>query len=1338
MAGSALDRFCGSRFWDANLTWHTDDPDFTRCFERTVLVWVPCIYLWIFSSLEVFYILNSKKRNVPWNFLNISKLLFSCVLIILSISDFSVSINRTTKEVEVFNVDIYTPLIRILTFSLAVSLVYYNRRNGLVTSGLLFQFWLLCAIFGAPQFRTEIREAQIATPEPYYDYISYIIYYPIVLLMLFLNCFADKPPTISKYRNSDSPCPELRSSFLSKLVYTWFDPLAWKGYRNPLETKDLWDMNPEDSAFEVVPVYDKHWQNTVKKCQGAQTTQQANATYKSDPVGVDFVENTPKKKQASILPALVKTFGPMFLFGAFLKLVQDILTFVSPQVLRALISFVENKEEQWKGFLYAGLLFVTAGIQTLILSQYFQRMFIVGMRIRTALISTIYRKALRMSSIAKRESTVGEIVNLMSVDAQKFIELTAYLNMIWSAPLQIILALYFLWDILGPSVLAGLAVMIIMIPINGYIANKVKVLQIKQMKNKDERVKLMNEVLSGIKVLKLYAWEPSFETQVLKIRGKEMKILKKAAYLNAGTSFIWSCAPFLVALVSFATYVLIDEANTLDATKAFVSLSLFNILRFPLSMLPMMISNMVQAWVSVKRINKFMNCDELDPDNVQHDSSESSPLVISNGNFHWGDGAILKNINIRLPKNTITAVVGQVGSGKSSLISAFLGEMVKSSGRVNTVGSVAYVSQQAWIQNATLQDNILFGKPLNKKLYNQVVESCALKPDFEMLPGGDQTEIGEKGINLSGGQKQRVSLARAVYADTDVYFLDDPLSAVDSHVGKHIFDKVIGPHGMLRYKTRVLVTHGITYLPQTDKIIVIKDGEVSETGTYQELLDKKGSFSDFLMQHITEASEDDDEELNELQTQLSNTQGAEDLVRKLQTQISRTRTYSESGSDKVNGSLQHQNSVEKGLRKRSSTTELEQQKKPEAQKLIEAEKAETGSVKWEVYKHYLKSIGVFLTCSTLLLNLVFQGFSIGSNVWLTVWSGDENIVVNGVTDTARRDMYLGVYGALGIGQALSMFLSSLALYIGTLNGALLMHNFILNNVIRAPCTSFYDITPVGRILNRFSKDVDTLDIVLPMTLRGWITCFFSVLGTLVVISYTTPIFVAVIVPIAILYYFIQRFYVATSRQLKRLESVSRSPIYSHFGETVTGAQVIRAFNEKNRFISESESKVDFNQVCYYPSIIANRWLAVRLEMVGNLIILFAALFAVLSDNQNSGNVGLSVSYALQITQTLNWLVRMTSDVETNIVAVERIKEYGEVEQEAPWEIPNKQPRDSWPDSGMVEFKNYAVRYRKGLDLVLKNVDFTVRGGEKVGIVGRTGAGKSSLTLALFRYFTSVL
>ncbi|KYB25511.1 putative multidrug resistance-associated protein lethal(2)03659-like Protein [Tribolium castaneum] len=989
-----MDKFCGSEFWNSTLTWHTNDPDLTKCFERTVLVWVPCAFLWTFSSLEVYYILHSKRRDIPWNWLNVSKLLGTAVLFVLTVTDLVTAVNSaSSSESDVYKVDIYTPVIKLLSFGLSAVLLVYNRKYGLCTSGLQFLFWLSLAICGAFQYRTELRGSQEEIPESRYSYISYLIYYPVVLVMLFLNCFADRSPRRSEYPKLKNPCPEENSSFLSRLLFSWFDPLAWRGFRRPLVDSDLWDMKPEDSASEVVPTFEKHWKRILQKCESS------------------------TKKQASILPALVKAFGPTFIFGALLKLIQDLLTFVSPHILNLLIQFVKNNEEQWKGFLYAGALFVTATIQTIVLSQYFNRMFVVGMRIRTALVSAIYKKALRVSNKARKESTVGEIVNLMSVDAQKFIDLTAYINMIWSAPLQIILALYFLWNILGPAVLAGLAVMIILIPVNGYIANKVKVLQIKQMKNKDERVKLMNEVLSGIKVLKLYAWEPSFEKQILKIRTKEIQVLKEAAYMNAGTSFIWSCAPFLVSLVSFGTYVMVDEHNILDASKAFVSVSLFNILRFPLSMLPMMISNLVQAMVSIQRINKFMNAEELDPTSVTHDSNESAPLVIENGCFNWDEEQVLKNINIRIEKKSLCAVVGSVGSGKSSLLSAFLGEMDKTSGRVNTVGTIAYVSQQAWIQNATLRDNILFGKSFDKSLYDKVVEACALNPDFAMLPAGDQTEIGEKGINLSGGQKQRVSLARAVYANSDIYFLDDPLSAVDSHVGKHIFDKVIGPEGLLRHKTRVLVTHGITYLPQTDKIIVLKDGEVSEGGTYQELLDKKGAFSEFLLQHINEV-EEDEEELDVLKSQLSGTAVSEEINKKLSRHRSRvSESVSETGSDQTSLSLQRQKSVEsadKSLRHRSSS--VEEAKKVKGEKLIEVEKAETGSVKWIVYKHYLKSIGVFLTVATILLNMLFQGFSIGSNVWLGVWADDDTVVVDNVTDTGKRDFYLGIYGALGIGQ----------------------------------------------------------------------------------------------------------------------------------------------------------------------------------------------------------------------------------------------------------------------------------------------------------------------------------
>ncbi|XP_046591581.1 multidrug resistance-associated protein 1 isoform X8 [Neodiprion lecontei] len=1355
MSNHSMDNFCGSAFWDLNVTWYTDNPDLTECFQKTVLVWTPCVFLWTFCSMETYYILSSKRRNIPFTWILISKLLLTSLLVILSIADLGYAIYSQANGETVYSVDYCTPLIKLISFAMALVLLLYNRKYGMRTSGLLFLFWFLLASCGAVQYRSIIRGHNQST-EVTYSYVSYMIYYPVVLVLFLLHFFVDGEPRFSEYPPVERPCPETNSSFPSKILFTWFDPMAWKGFKKPLETDDLWAMNPEDTAAEIVPKFDKYWMETLRKTDklfwtyfGAQGTK---ASFRKSSGQVDF-NSARRKKIASILPALCKAFGPTFLFGSLLKLSQDILTFASPQILKFLIAFVETKDSSgnfgeplWKGYFYAVLLFLTATIQTLVLSQYFNRMFLVGLRIRTALIAAIYRKALRMSNAARKESTVGEIVNLMSVDAQRFMDLTAYINMIWSAPLQIMLALYFLWDTLGASVLAGLAVMIILIPVNALIANKVKTLQIRQMKCKDERVKLMNEVLNGIKVLKLYAWEPSFEQQILKIRNKEIQVLKEAAYLNAGTSFIWSCAPFLVSLVSFATFVLSNEENVLDSTKAFVSLSLFNILRFPLSMLPMMISNMVQTSVSVKRINKFMNSEELDPNNVQHDPSELHPLVIENGTFTWcvdeSDKPTLRNINLHVQQGHLVAFVGSVGSGKSSLVSALLGEMDRLGGRVNTKGSIAYVSQQAWIQNATLQDNILFGKSLDKSLYNRVIEACALKPDLEMLPAGDKTEIGEKGINLSGGQKQRVSLARAVYSNADIYFMDDPLSAVDSHVGKHIFDNVIGPSGMLKKKTRVLVTHGITYLPEVDDIIVIKNGEVTERGTYKQLLEKKGAFAEFLVQHLQEvgnleADAVSEADLDELKQQLESTIGTDDLQQKLSRARSRvSESHSDSGSvnekRSLNGSLKRQYSIDShnsvSLLHRNSVKEKDALPVKVGEKLIEVEKTETGSVKWKVYSHYLRSIGWFLTVSTIVMNAVFQIFSIGSNAWLSKWSDDNTTV----SDTSKRDMYLGVYGGLGLGQAFGVILGIMALYLGALRSATAMHRTALHNVLCGPMYLF-DTVPIGRILSRFSADVDVMDNKIPPSLSQCLSSLFRAVGTVVAICYSTPLFAVVILPIGVVYYFVQRFYVATSRQLKRLESVSRSPIYSHFGESVTGAPTIRAYGLQDRFIAESESRVDFNQVCYYPSVIANRWLAIRLEMVGNLIIFFAALFSVLpKEDLTAGGVGFSLSYALQITQTLNWLVRMTSDVETNIVAVERIKEYGETPQEAPWEIPNCSPPADWPNEGRVEFRDYKVRYREGLDLVLKGLTFTVNGGEKVGIVGRTGAGKSSLTLSLFR------
>uniref|UniRef100_A0A3Q2E358 ATP binding cassette subfamily C member 3 n=1 Tax=Cyprinodon variegatus TaxID=28743 RepID=A0A3Q2E358_CYPVA len=1245
-----------------------------------------------------------------------------------------------------------------MTMLLATFLIQYERLHGVQSSGVLFIFWFLSVLCALVPFRSKILKVYGKDVPDKLRFTTFYIYFGLILFELILCCFNEKPPLFSNVVTDPNPCPETTAGFLSTVTFWWFTSLAIKGYKRPLESKDLWSLNKRDSSEEMVPKLLKEWDKEQAKAKSDQLLTNQAVYAKPQPSATNHVsggtggnESSPEEAevllsshkaaphQPSFLRALIKAFGPYFLIGSLFKLLQDSITFINPQLLSMLINFTKDKSApDWWGYTLAFLMFFTAILQTLILHTHFQYCFVTGMNVRTALIGAIYRKALVITNAAKRSSTVGEIVNLMSVDAQRFMDLTTFLNMLWSAPLQIMLALYFLWQNLGPSVLAGVAVMVMLIPFNAFIAMKTRAYQVQQMQHKDARIKLMNEILNGIKVLKLYAWENSFKDKVLAIRQKELKVLRKTAYLGALSTMAWTSAPFLVALTTFAVYVTVDENNVLDAEKAFVSLSLFNILRFPLNMLPQVISSLVQASVSLKRIQNFLSHDELDPSSVDRKNTGSDFAVsVVNGKFTWAkeDQPVLHNINVMVPQGSLVAVVGHVGCGKSSLISALLGDMEKQEGEVSVRGSVAYVPQQAWIQNATLRDNILFGNSFNEQKYHRVLDACALTPDLEVLPGGDMTEIGEKGINLSGGQRQRVSLARALYSNADVYLLDDPLSAVDAHVAKHIFDNLIGPEGVLKGKTRILVTHGISFLPQVDNIVVMVDGRVSEMGSYQELLKQNGAFAEFLRNYALEDIIEEDEATEEL---IEDEMFSDDVLSNHHTDmVDNEPTFNETKK-----SFMRQMSIMSGdsdnLRCRSVRRhgcsqrrhpEPQEKKKPqEMEKLIQAEAAETGRVKSKVFLEYAKAVGLGLSVIICLLYGCQSAASIGANIWLSEWTNDASL--NNTKENVN--MRVGVYAALGIAQGVLVMISSFTLAMGNIGAAKKLHFNLLINKLHTP-QSFFDTTPIGRIINRFSKDIYVIDEALPSTILMFLGTFFVSLSTMIVIVSSTPYFAIVIVPLAAIYVVVQRFYVATSRQLKRLESVSRSPIYSHFSETVTGSSVIRAYGRHDAFVHMSDMKVDDNQKSYYPGIVSNRWLGVRIEFIGNCIVLFAALFAVGGKNTlNPGLVGLSVSYALQVTMSLNWMVRMTSDLENNIVAVERVKEYSETETEAPWEVEDKKPPPEWPMKGNVEFNQYCVRYREGLDLVLKNITLSVKGGEKIGIVGRTGAGKSSMTLSLFR------
>ncbi|KFQ30724.1 Multidrug resistance-associated protein 1, partial [Merops nubicus] len=847
---------------DWNLTWHTENPDFTQCFQNTVLVWIPCIYLWLCFPVYFLHLRCHDRGYIQMSNLNKAKTALGLVLWIVCWADLFYSFWERSQNIFRAPFFLVRPTVLGITMLLATFLIQYERIKGVQSSGVMMIFWLISLSCATVVFRSKIMHALNKGAEVYaFRNVTFCIYFVLLLVQLILCCFPERPPLFSETVNDPNPCPEFSASFLSRITFWWITGLMIQGYRRPLEAKDLWSLNKEDKSEEIVPGLARNWAKEWAKTKRQPVNMLYSSKKQQKPSGSNgdvteeaealIIKPSQKSSEASLFRVLYKTFGPYFLMSFLFKAAHDLLMFAGPEILKLLINFVNNKAApNWQGYFYTGLLFVCACLQTLILHQYFHICFVTGMRLKTAIVGVIYRKALVITNSARKTSTVGEIVNLMSVDAQRFMDLATYINMIWSAPLQVILALYLLWQNLGASVLAGVAVMILLVPINAVMAMKTKTYQVAQMKSKDNRIKLMNEILNGIKVLKLYAWELAFREKVLEIRQKELKVLKKSAYLAAMATFTWVCAPFLVALSTFAVYVTIDKKNILDAQKAFVSLALFNILRFPLNMLPMVISNIVEASVSLKRLRAFLSHEELDPDSIIRSpiTQAEGCIVVKNATFSWSkaDPPSLNSINFTVPEGSLVAVVGQVGCGKSSLLSALLGEMDKKEGYVVVKGSVAYVPQQAWVQNATLEDNIIFGRERNESRYKRVVEACALLPDIEILPTGDKTEIGEKGVNLSGGQKQRVSLARAVYCNADVYLFDDPLSAVDAHVGKHIFEKVIGPKGILKKKTRVLVTHAINYLPQMDTILVMSDGEISEMGSYQELLKQDGAFAEFL------------------------------------------------------------------------------------------------------------------------------------------------------------------------------------------------------------------------------------------------------------------------------------------------------------------------------------------------------------------------------------------------------------------------------------------------------------------------------------------------------------
>ncbi|XP_062453690.1 multidrug resistance-associated protein 1-like isoform X2 [Rhea pennata] len=966
--------------------------------------------------------------------------------------------------------------------------------------------------------------------------------------------------------------PEENACVFSKLTYSWFSRLISIGYRKPLERDDLFELNENDSPYSVCPNFEKQWRKERQK-----TTTGLKASY---------IKRMLFKKTNFCKPSLVfplwQTFKFLLIKVAFLKVIADILAFMGPQIMKALIMLSENHPGSPRsGYIYAIALFLVVLSQTLVHQLYQRNNMLTAVKIKTAVVGLIYKKALTLANSSRQNYTTGEIVNLMSADAQQLMELTVNLNLLWSAPFQILMAVIFLWQELGPSILAGVAVLCLVIPINALIAAKVKSLKKSQMRYSDQRVKLLSEMLHGIKILKLYAWEPSYQRKVMSIREREVDVLKSSGYLATYSMLTLTCIPFMVSLATFGVFFYVDEENVLTATKVFTSISLFNILRLPLFDLPSVISAVAQTKVSLSRLEDFLYAEDLNPEDVNTNYSGSHAVGFTDASFRWDKSGlpVLKNLNVSIPEGSLVAVVGQVGSGKSSFLSAILGEMEKLEGTV-----------------------------------------------------------------------QR--------------------------------------------RTRILVTHNLTLLPQTDLIIVMEEGRISQMGTYQELISKRANFAQLTQVFTTENRSEET-----ILVKVSSS--------KEECQLGKSLTQREL--------LKHKN------------PSFDQWRTHRKNK----EKVATGGMKMAVVLKYLQAFDWRWVWLTIAAYLGQNALAIGQNLWLSTWTA-ETAKVDDFTEWKQlRNYKLGIYSLLGFIQGLLVCCGAYVLSRGSLSASRTLHHQMLDSVLHLPL-QYFESNPVGQIISRFTKDLFVVDIRFHYYLRTWLNCTLDVIGTILVITSASPLFLVVVIPLGYLYFTIQRYYIASSRQIRRLAGASHSPVISHFSETLLGGSTIRAFGHQERFIRKNNDVVYENLVYFYNNVISNRWLSVRLEFLGSLMVFFAALFVVLSGNKvNSSTVGLSISYALNIIHSLNFWVRKACEIETNAVSIERVCEYAKMDKEEPW-ITSKRPPVGWPDRGIIEFINYKAQYRKDLGLALNDISFQTQSEEKIGIVGRTGAGKSTLTNCLFR------
>ncbi|QKX53596.1 uncharacterized protein TRUGW13939_00675 [Talaromyces rugulosus] len=1113
--------------------------------------------------------------------------------------------------------------------------------------------------------------------------------------------------------------PEYGANFFSLLSFQWMAPLMHAGYLRPLQHEDIWTVNPNRA---VVPLKDK--------------------------LNKSFEARLQKGGKYPLLWALYDTFKFEFWVGGVCQFFSSLLMVFSPYMTRYLIAYATAAYEAKathqpepsvsSGIGYAIGITCMQIVQSLCTNQFIYRGFMVGGQMRAVLINMLFDKTLKISSRARAGGIAiegaqsqenkgtakaskapkggvdsnqgwsnGRIITLMSVDVDRINTASGMFHMIWTSPIAIILTLILLCINIGYSALAGFALLVIGVPAVTMIVKSLFKRRVAINKLTDQRVSLTQEILQSVRFVKFFGWEGSFLERLKDIRKREIVALQVLLAIRNAVLCVSMSIPTFASVLSFITYSL--SQHVLTPAPIFSSLALFNSLRMPLNLLPQVLGQVTDAWTALMRIQEFLLAEEI-KDEIRWDEKMSDAIKLENATFTWERNTAnekdpkkpkakakrakqenessadtpdtdsvpfqVKDLSFSIKRNELVAVIGTVGSGKTSLLAALAGDMRLTDGNIDLGASRAYCPQYAWIQNATVKNNILFGKDFDEKWYNKVVDACALRPDFDVFPAADNTEIGERGITVSGGQKQRLNIARAIYFDADIILMDDPLSAVDAHVGRHIMEQAIC--GLLKDKCRILATHQLHVLNRCDRIILMDDGHVSAVDTFDNLMRDNQLFQR-LMSTTTQESEHQDKKKSAVE-----------------------------GDEEV-----------------EDESDTPKKAKPGKQvALMQQEERATSSVSWGVWKAYIQSTGsIFYVIVVVLMILLVNASNIVTSLWLSYWTSEKYPFSTGE--------YIAGYASLAASQSIFVFIYSTILTNAGTNASKTMLQRAMSRVLRAPM-SFFDTTPLGRVTNRFSKDIQTMDNDLCDAMRIYALTITLIVSIIVLIIVYFHYFAVAFGPLLILFLLASGYYRASARDMKRFEAVLRSHVFSRFSEAIMGIASIRAYGLQDHFGRTISEAIDEMDSAFFLTYANQRWLSVRLDCVGYVMVFVTGILVVTSRFDVSPSIsGLVLSYILAIVQMLQFTIRQLAEVENNMNATERVHYYGtQLEEEAPVHLGDVPP--TWPEHGRITFSNVHMRYRAGLPLVLRGLDMDVRGGERIGIVGRTGAGKSSIMSALFR------